>query len=150
MLQGFEWNVPADQKHWIRLLNVLQDFKNIGIDNVWLPPACKGQGGSQANGYDVYDLYDVGEFEQKGSKTTKWGPKEDLLKLSDKAQELGIGLYFDAVLNHKAGADNKEKVKVIEVDQNSKSLIENCIPRRLIVSQIETRRSANLLKSMHG
>ncbi|KAJ9603322.1 hypothetical protein H2200_012100 [Cladophialophora chaetospira] len=121
MLQGFEWNVPADQKHWIRLKNVLQDFKDIGIDNVWLPPACKGQGGSQANGYDVYDLYDVGEFEQKGSKTTKWGPKEDLLQLSDKAQDLGIGLYFDAVLNHKAGADNKEKVRVIEVDQNDRN-----------------------------
>ncbi|KIX96715.1 uncharacterized protein Z520_07434 [Fonsecaea multimorphosa CBS 102226] len=121
MLQGFEWNVPADQKHWVRLQNALQDLKNIGIDNVWLPPACKGQGGEQANGYDIYDLYDVGEFEQKGSKSTKWGPREDLDQLSNKAKELGIGLYFDAVLNHKAGADRKEKCRVVEVDQSDRN-----------------------------
>ena len=117
-LQGFEWNVPADQKHWRRLLAVLQDLKDIGIDNVWLPPACKGSGGGQANGYDVYDLYDLGEFHQKGDKSTKWGPKEDLLALSEKAKELGMSLYFDAVLNHKAGADDKEKCRVVEVDQS--------------------------------
>lgn len=120
LFQGFEWNVPDDQKHWIRLQNVLPDLKRVGIENVWLPPACKGSGGSKANGYDVYDLYDVGEFEQKGSKSTKWGPREDLDALANKAQELGVGLYFDAVLNHKAGADNKEKCRVIEVDQESK------------------------------
>jgi len=57
LLQGFEWNVPADQKHWLRLKNVLHDLKDVGIDNVWLPPACKGAGGTNANGYDIYDLY---------------------------------------------------------------------------------------------
>jgi alpha-amylase len=119
MLQGFEWNVPADQKHWLRLKSVLQELKDVGIDNVWLPPACKGQGGKNANGYDIYDLYDVGEFDQKGSKSTKWGPREDLDQLAQKAQEIGVGLYFDAVLNHKAGADQKEKCRVIEVDQGS-------------------------------
>lgn len=60
--------------------------------------------------------YDLGEFDQKGGKPTKWGPKEDLLELSKKAEELGMGLYFDTVLNHKAGADYKEKVKIQEVD----------------------------------
>ena len=118
LLQGFEWNVPADQKHWQRLQNVLPDLKKIGIDNVWLPPACKGSGGSNANGYDIYDLYDLGEFDQKGSRSTKWGPLEDLNNLVQKAEEVGVGLYFDAVLNHKAGADNKEKCRVIEVNQD--------------------------------
>lgn len=120
-LQGFEWNVPADQKHWIRLTNVLQDLKDIGVDNVWIPPACKGAGGTKANGYDIYDLYDLGEFDQKGGKPTKWGPKEDLLALSKKAEELDMGLYFDAVLNHKAGADEKEKCKVQEVNNDGES-----------------------------
>lgn len=121
LLQGFEWNVPADQKHWKRLTAVLQSLKDTGIDNVWLPPACKGAGGTKANGYDIYDLYDLGEFDQKGGKSTKWGPKEDLMELSKKAKELGVGLYFDAVLNHKAGADNKEKVRVIEVDNDNRN-----------------------------
>ncbi len=121
LLQGFEWNVPADQKHYIRLKNVLQDLKSIGIDNVWLPPACKGAGGTEANGYDIYDLYDVGEFDQKGGKSTKWGPREDLDALASHAQDLGVGLYFDAVLNHKAGADKQEKCRVIEVDPNDRT-----------------------------
>lgn len=116
LLQGYEWNVPADQKHYIRLKNVLQNLKDVGIDNVWLPPACKGAAGPEANGYDVYDLYDLGEFDQKGGKPTKWGPKEELVELSKKAEDLGMGLIFDAVLNHKAGADEKEKCKVQEVD----------------------------------
>lgn len=121
LLQGFEWNVPADQKHWKRLTAVLQSLKDIGIDNVWLPPACKGAAGPKANGYDVYDLYDLGEFDQKGGVPTKWGPKTDLMELSKKAKDIGMGLYFDAVLNHKAGADKKEKVKVVEVDENDRN-----------------------------
>ncbi|KAK8035426.1 Alpha-amylase [Apiospora rasikravindrae] len=120
LLQGFEWNVPADQKHYLRLAGALPGLKEIGIDNVWLPPACKGSGGDKANGYDVYDLYDLGEFDQKGGRATKWGPKEDLVALSEKAKELGVGLYFDAVLNHKAGADEKEKCRVQEVDNEGR------------------------------
>jgi alpha-amylase len=58
----------------------------------------------------------LGEFNQKGGVRTKWGSKEDLLTLARKAQELGLGLYWDAVLNHKAGADKKEKVRAVEVD----------------------------------
>lgn len=121
LLQGFEWNVPADQRHWKRLTGELEQYKNIGISNLWIPPACKGAGGTKANGYDIYDLYDLGEFDQKGGKPTKWGSKEELLELSKKAKELGIGLYFDAVLNHKMGADEKEKCRVIEVDQNDRT-----------------------------
>ena len=63
-------------------------------------------------------MYDLGEFDQKGSTATKWGTKEQLLSLSKKSEESGIGLYWDAVLNHKAAADTKEKVKVVEVDSN--------------------------------
>ena len=63
MFQAFEWNVPADQNHWIRLVNALESLKAIGINNVWIPPACKGAN-PRGNGYDVYDLYDLGEFDQ--------------------------------------------------------------------------------------
>jgi alpha-amylase len=120
-LQAFEWNVPADQKHWKRLRAVLPDLKAIGVDAMWIPPACKGSGGGEANGYDIYDLYDLGEFDQKGAKSTKWGPKEDLSELVNEAQKAEVNIYFDAVLNHKAGADNKEKCRVIEVDQSDRT-----------------------------
>lgn len=71
-------------------------------------------------GFDIYDLYDVGEFDQKGGVPTKWGSKDDLLELSRVAKENGMGLYWDAVLNHKAGADKTEKCRVIEVDANNR------------------------------
>ena len=139
LLQGFERNVPADQKHYLRLQSVLQDLKDVGVDNVWLPPACKGAGGSETNGYDVYDLYDLGEFEQKGSRATKWGPKEDLVRLSRKAEEVGVGLYFDAVLNHKAGADEKEKCQVQEVDRDGEYYQLLCFHlSRKLTTQIQT------------
>lgn len=66
----------------------------------------KASGGANGNGYDIYDLYDLGEFYQKGSIATKFGTKDELLSLSKKAKELGIG------------ADHKERCKVIEVDEN--------------------------------
>ncbi|TKA63101.1 hypothetical protein B0A49_11815, partial [Cryomyces minteri] len=70
------------------------------------------------NGFDIYDLYDLGEFDQKDGKATKWGTKEQLMDLMGAAKEKGVGVYWDAVLNHKAGADDKERCQVVEVDEN--------------------------------
>jgi len=138
MFQGFEWNVRTSisfaryNAHIFRFLQMaltgsdssrLPGLKEIGIDNVWIPPACKASS-NQGNGYDIYDLWDLGEFDQKDGKRTKWGTKEELLELSKKAKELGVGLYLDAVLNHKAGADDKETFEVIDVDENG-MIVEN-------------------------
>ncbi|UQC84156.1 alpha-amylase [Colletotrichum lupini] len=120
MFQAFEWNIPADQQHWKRLKEAVPKLKAIGVDNIWLPPGCKAQS-AEGNGYDIYDLYDLGEFDQKGGKSTKWGPKEDLIELCKAAKENGIGVYWDAVLNHKAGADKTERCRVVEVDENDRN-----------------------------
>lgn len=120
LLQGFEWHCPPDGKHYQRLFNALPHLKNAGIDNIWLPPGCKAAS-PEGNGYDIYDLYDLGEFDQKGTIRTKWGSKDELLTLSKKAKEMGIGLYWDAVLNHKAGADTKEKANACEVDNDDRT-----------------------------
>lgn len=53
IFQAFEWDVPSDHKHWQRLDRALPSLKAIGVDNVWLPPACKG-GSFRSNGYDIY------------------------------------------------------------------------------------------------
>ncbi|KAF2234545.1 glycoside hydrolase family 13 protein [Viridothelium virens] len=119
LFQAFEWNVPADEHHWQRLRNILPQLKAIGIDNLWLPPACKGNN-FKGNGYDIYDLYDLGEFHQKGSRNTKWGSKEDLIALAAEARALAIGLYFDAVLNHRCGGDATQRVKVVQVDDRDR------------------------------
>ena len=121
MMQAFEWYVPADHKHWQRLGNAVGNLKATGIDNIWVPPGCKASS-AQGNGYDIYDLYDLGEFDQKGSRSTKWGSKEDLMQLMEKAKEVGVGIYWDAVLNHKAAADETQKCVAVEVDPNGAKL----------------------------
>ena len=120
MLQAYEWYVPDDHQHWQRLTSHLTQLKATGIDNIWVPPGCKATSPS-GNGYDIYDLYDLGEFDQKGSVGTKWGTRKELEALSAKAQEVGIGLYWDAVLNHKAGADNLEKCQAVEVNPSNRN-----------------------------
>lgn len=115
MMQAFEWHVPDDQLHWQRLRRLLPSLKDIGVDNLWIPPGCKGMDPS-ATGYDIYDMYDLGEFYQKGSRATRWGPKEELQALAYAARAIGIGIYWDTVLNHKAGADFTERFKAVKVD----------------------------------
>ncbi|KAI9662371.1 MAG: hypothetical protein M1821_008538 [Bathelium mastoideum] len=126
LFQAFEWNVPADQHHWQRLHRNLPQLKALGIDNIWLPPACKGNN-FKGNGYDIYDLYDLGEFNQKGSRSTKWGSKEDLLALVGEARKTGIGLYFDAVLNHRCGGDATERIQVVQVDNRGTKILLTCV-----------------------
>jgi alpha-amylase len=95
MMQAFEWYVPDDKKHWKRLHDQIAQLKAIGVDNIWIPPACKASSQS-GNGYDIYDLYDLGEFDQKGGIGTKWGNKEELLALVKEATDKGVGIYWDA------------------------------------------------------
>src|ERR1700753_4292540 len=120
LLQGFEWNVPADGNHWKRLLGQLEALKALGVNSVCLPPGCKAAS-PEGNGYDIYDLWDLGEFDQKGTVRTKWGSKDDLMALANKAKEIGVGLYWDAVLNHKAGADSIEKCQGVEVHPDDRT-----------------------------
>jgi alpha-amylase len=89
MLQFFEWYYPADGSLWDHLKNEAQRLKNMGIDTVWLPPSHKGMAGSQSNGYDSYDLYDLGEFDQKGSVATKYGTKQQLIDAVAAAKAAG-------------------------------------------------------------
>jgi Alpha amylase, catalytic domain len=123
MFQAFEWNCPKDQKHWTRLASAISSLKSIGIDNMWIPPGCKA-GWHGSNGYDIYDLYDLGEFKQKDSKATKWGTKEELVHMIDVATKYGIGIYWDAVLNHKAAADFSEPCYAVKVDPKGKMLLD--------------------------
>jgi alpha-amylase len=115
LLEAFEWNLTCDHKHWSRLRRALPALKAIGVTNLWLPPGSKGKD-AESNGYDIYDAYDLGEFDQKGTVPTKWGSKADLDDLAAKTKELGMGLIWDAIHNHRAFGDTTETVKVVEVN----------------------------------
>lgn len=80
ILQGFEWYLPNDGNHWKTLAEKAEELSSFGINAVWMPPAYKGSEGANDVGYGTYDLYDLGEFDQKGSVRTKYGTKEEYLR----------------------------------------------------------------------
>ncbi len=115
MIQYFEWYLPDDGKHYQRLIDDIPHLKKLGVGGVWMPPACKATMSSDV-GYGVYDLYDLGEFNQKGTVRTKYGTKKQYLAAIKALQKNGLQAYADVVLNHKAGADETETFKVVMVD----------------------------------
>src|ERR1700712_5556936 len=121
LMQFFHWYNPADGSLWNEVAEQAAQLKKWGINAVWLPPANKSTEGGVTNGYDAYDLFDLGEFEQKGSIRTKFGTKEEYQNAVKALHENGIQVYADVVLNHKGGADEIERIKVIEVDPEDRN-----------------------------
>ena len=72
-------------------------------------------------GYDVYDLYDLGEFDQKGSVRTKYGTRQEYIDAINAVHASGMRVMVDIVLNQKAGGDEKEKMKVVKVDPSNRN-----------------------------
>ncbi len=122
LMQYFEWYLPENGLHWDRCLAQAKALKASGIDMVWLPPAYKGAAGSRSVGYDVYDTYDLGEFDQKGSTATKYGTREAYLKAVKGLQKAGVEVYTDIVLNQMMGADGTEEVAAEENAGNNREL----------------------------
>lgn len=121
LMQYFEWYLPDDGQHWNRLAEDAPNLAAKGIRKVWMPPAFKGTGSNDV-GYGVYDLFDLGEFDQKGTDRTKYGLKEEYLRAIEALSQNGIEAIADVVLNHKAAADYKERFTVVEVDPNDRNV----------------------------
>ncbi|MCM2980326.1 alpha-amylase [Niallia circulans] len=119
LMQFFEWHLDADGQHWNRLKEKAGELKEAGIDSIWIPPVTKAAS-NEDNGYGVYDVYDLGEFDQKGSIRTKYGTKKELLEAIEACHNVGIQVYVDVVMNHKAAADEKETFKAIEVNPENR------------------------------
>ena len=67
MMQWFHWYTDDDGNHWKKLKEEAANLARAGITALWLPPAYKGMNGAKDVGYATYDLFDLGEFDQKGS-----------------------------------------------------------------------------------
>ncbi len=127
MMQYFEWYLSEEGAHWNRLAADAPNLAQVGIRSVWIPPAYKGAFGTVDVGYGIYDLYDLGEFDQKGTVRTKYGTKAQLKRAVERLQANGVKVYADIVMNHKAGGDALETVTVTEV-QGSNRLREVTAP----------------------
>jgi alpha-amylase len=121
IMQFFEWYLPADGGHWNFLKEHSKELSEAGINTLWLPPAYKGSGGTNDTGYGVYDLYDLGEFDQKSTVRTKYGTKDQYIEAIDEAHKNNIQILADIVVNQKGGADETEWVKVVKVDPTNRN-----------------------------
>ncbi|KZP22109.1 glycoside hydrolase family 13 protein [Athelia psychrophila] len=117
MLQAFEWDTPGGGKHWKWFEDHSEELGDMGITvSTPYPPPTRGSSPDDV-GYGIYDIWDLGEFEQKGGRATKYGTIDELKSAIKKAKANGIVCYIDAVLNHRLGADGTETFLATEVDE---------------------------------
>lgn len=140
--QFFHWYLNKDDSFqnnkplWVFLKEEADHLRNIGVDAVWIPPAYKAASGEWSTGYDVYDHFDLGEFNDQ-SQRTKYGTKEELhaainalhgyKKLSSgelvkDGEKKYIQVYGDIVLNHRAGGEKEDYFwQAVRVDQEDRN-----------------------------
>lgn len=114
MMQAFYWDVPqttSGQTWWQVLGGKASELKSAGITALWLPPAYKGSGVNDV-GYGVYDRYDLGEFNQKGTVATHYGTLNQLQSCISALHGQGVQVYEDMVMNHLTSADAQEQFNV--------------------------------------
>ncbi|KAI0049816.1 glycoside hydrolase family 13 protein [Auriscalpium vulgare] len=121
MLQFFTWDSLHPHVSWWKHFEAeVPSLADMGITQVWLPPPNKATH-RNGQGYDAYDLWDLGEFEQKGTRDTRWGSKDELLSAIATAKSHGIEVLIDAVLNHKMGGDRVETFRAVPVDPENRT-----------------------------
>jgi alpha-amylase len=113
MMQAFYWDCPREDQResewWNYVRERLADLARTGFTALWLPPVHKAANlFGPSMGYDPYDYYDLGEFDQKGSRKTWFGSKTELLDLIRTAHDNGFCVIADMVINHNSGADDTE------------------------------------------
>lgn len=121
LIQFFHWYYPGEGVLWKDFTKQCSYLANLGITGAWLPPPCKGGTGTASVGYDVYDLFDLGEFDQKGTIATKYGKKEEFLGAIQCAHQNSIQVFADTAFNHKAHGDETEKVMVRKVNPENRT-----------------------------
>lgn len=116
MMQGFYWDVTpqggSGTGSWYYVMQQqaahLKSIKGgYGINRIWFPPPSKGDAGGYSAGYDVYDYYDLGTYNQKGWTATRYGLQADLKSCIAAYHAQGIDCMADIVLNHRTGASSE-------------------------------------------
>ncbi|HEY9879954.1 MAG TPA: alpha-amylase, partial [Leptolyngbyaceae cyanobacterium] len=120
MMQYFHWYIPPNGTLWDEVNKNAQDLAEAGFTAMWLPPAYKGISGGYDVGYGVYDMFDLGEFDQRDSVRTKYGTRDQYLEAINALKTSGIQVYADAVLNHRIGGDAKETFNATPFSQDDR------------------------------
>lgn len=114
ILQAFYWDPPVDSVNlngtwWDVLADQAEALAEAGFTAIWIPPPSKGAFGIYDMGYGVFDHYDLGNYDQKGSVETRFGSRDELIGMVHTMQANGIEVYVDIVLNHIFTSDDEEQ-----------------------------------------
>ena len=111
ILQGFYWDAPLIENRcgewWTFLTDQLASIRSAGIDTIWLPPLSKSCEGDKGMGYDGFDIYDLGEFNQKGTVRTMFGSRRELDTLIEQAHSLGLKVIAEFLFSHCRGGESE-------------------------------------------
>lgn len=108
-IQGFYWNSTPGGIWYDSLSKLASQLASAGFGAIWFPSPVKGMAGGYSMGYDPYDHYDLGEYNQKGSIETRFGSRQELINAINIFHSVGIEVWADAVLNHMNGGEKKQK-----------------------------------------
>ena len=101
---------------WAEVEARVPEIKAAGYDALWLPPPTKGTEGVRDVGFAVYDRFDLGDRNQRGTTATRYGTHAELQELVQTAHRFGLRVYFDVVMNHHGNPQTIENVGVTEAD----------------------------------
>jgi alpha-amylase len=111
MLQAFYWDCATSEGKaggwWDLVAARIDSLKRSGFDSIWLPPVSKAASVTSM-GYDPYDYFDLGDYDQKGGVKTLFGNRAELVSLIQEAHGHDMQVYADVVINHNSGADEEE------------------------------------------
>ena len=110
MFQAFFWNADSPGEDptktgtggwYTNVLTKVSDLATSGFTKVYLPPPSKGESGGYSMGYDVFDHYDLGEYDQSPRGVgTRFGSKAQLTNLIHAFIATNIEPVADIVMNH--------------------------------------------------
>lgn len=86
---------------WPDMAEKMPELAEAGYNAIWIPPPTKGSGGLSV-GYDLWDPFDLGSKDQRGSVRTRYGTEAELLRMIETAHRFGIRIYLDTIMNHRA------------------------------------------------
>ncbi len=109
MIQVFFWNADSPDENpeeqgqgqwYVKVASNVSDMADAGFTKAYLPVPTKGESGQFSMGYDLYDHYDVGQYDQKGGFDTRFGNLSELINLTASFLASNISPVVDIVMNH--------------------------------------------------
>ena len=118
MLQGWYWDYPktGQGKWWVdTIAQQARTLSAAGFNSIWLPPMSMAGNAGFSNGYDIYDLYNLGGTY---GANTAFGNRIRIDKMMDSLVLYNLTPIADMIYNHRANGK-------LEVNSAVEGWIEN-------------------------